>query len=59
VVNIAARVRELARNGNILMSEDSMSRVPNAFSFEDLGQHSFKNVMKPVRIYRLVGEVRA
>jgi class 3 adenylate cyclase len=56
VVNIAARVRELARDGKILMSADSVARVSDDFLFEDIGEHSLKNVMKPVRIYRLVGE---
>jgi organic hydroperoxide reductase OsmC/OhrA len=53
-LNIAARVRELARDGSILMSQDSMARVADDFVFEDLGQHALKNVTKPIRIHRLV-----
>ena len=56
VVNIAARVRELARDGSILLSADSAIRIADEFVIEDIGEHSFKNVMKPVRIYRLIGE---
>jgi class 3 adenylate cyclase len=56
VVNIAARVRELARDGSMLMSQDSMARVANDFAFQDFGQHSLKNVTKPIRIYQLCGE---
>ena len=56
VVNIAARVRELARDGNILMSADAASRVSNEFALEDIGEHSLKNVRKPLQIYRLIGE---
>jgi class 3 adenylate cyclase len=56
VVNIAARVRELARDGSILMSADSVARVPDDFVLEDLGQHSLKNVTDRIRICRLVGE---
>jgi class 3 adenylate cyclase len=56
VVNIAARVRELARNGNILMTANSVSRVSSEFEFTDMGEHSLKNVGSPVHIYRLVGE---
>ena len=56
VVNIAARVRELARDGNILMSADSAARVSDDFVLEDIGEHSLKNVMRPVRIYRLINE---
>ena len=56
VVNIAARVRELARDGSILMSADLGARVPDDFVLEDLGQHSLKNVTGRIRIFRLVGE---
>jgi len=56
VVNVAARVRELARDGSILISAESVARVPNTFEFKDLGEHTLKNVMHPVRIYRLLGE---
>ena len=56
VVNIAARVRELARDGSILMSADAVARVPNDFVFEDMGEHALKNVKNPIRIYQLIGE---
>jgi class 3 adenylate cyclase len=56
VVNIAARVRELARDGSILMSADSVARVPDDFVLEELGEHSLKNVTSRIRICRLVGE---
>jgi class 3 adenylate cyclase len=49
-------VRELARDGAILISQDSMTRIANDFSFEDFGEHSLKNVTKPIRIYRLCSE---
>jgi class 3 adenylate cyclase len=49
-------VRELARDGSILMSADSGARVPDDFVLEDLGQHSLKNVTGRIRIFRLVGE---
>jgi hypothetical protein len=32
-----------------------MARVANDFSFEDMGDHSLKNVPKPIRIYRSRG----
>ena len=56
VVNIAARVRELARDGSILMSADAAARVQNDFELEDVGEHTLKNVKNRVRIYRLLGE---
>ena len=56
VVNIAARIRELARNGSILISADTAVRVSDDFLQDDMGEHSLKNVMNPVHIYRLLGE---
>ena len=56
VVNVAARVRELARDGNIMMSANSVARISDDFLLEDIGEHSLKNVMKPIRIYRLCAE---
>jgi class 3 adenylate cyclase len=56
VVNIAARVREVARDGGILMSGDSAMRVSNEFVLADMGEYVLKNLMKPVHIYRLLGE---
>lgn len=56
VVNIAARVRELARDGSILISADSVARVTNRFEFKDLGEHTLKNIKNGVRVYRLLGE---
>src|SRR5262245_18862320 len=56
VVNIAARTRELAHNGEILITADSALRVFSDFFFEDMGEHALKNVAKPVRIHRLLGE---
>lgn len=58
VVNVAARVRELARNGNILISADAAARVPNEFVLEDFGKHALKNIKNPVHIYRLLGQAR-
>jgi class 3 adenylate cyclase len=56
MVNIAARVRELARDGGILMSADAAVHLANDFALEDMGEHALKNVKSPVRIYRLLGE---
>jgi predicted ATPase/class 3 adenylate cyclase len=57
VVNIAARVRELARDGEILITADSVARVPNDFVFKDIGERSLKNVAKAIRIFRLIDEL--
>ena len=58
VVNIAARLRELARDGSILMSAGAIAKVSNDFVVEDMGIHSLKNISSGVRIYRLVDERR-
>ena len=58
MVNVAARVRELARNGYILISADAAARVPNDFVLEDFGEHALKNVKNRIRIYKLLGERR-
>jgi len=55
-VNVAARLREFARNGSILMSEASLSQIADEFVVEDMGRHQLKNISNMVRIYRLVDE---
>ena len=59
VVNIAARVRELARDGSILMTADSALRLENEFVLEDQGEHALKNVQNRIHIYRLIGQLQA
>src|SRR5262245_39447788 len=54
-VNVAARVRELARGGIILMSSVAAERIAGEFQLEDWGAQVLKNVSNPVRLYRLVG----
>ena len=56
VVNVAARVRELARDGSILMSGASVARLASDFEVEDMGEHTLKNVKNRIRIYRLLAE---
>jgi adenylate cyclase len=58
-VNIAARLQTLAEPGSIYVSEIVRDRVARrvGFDFEDLGAHNLKNIAKPVRIFRLGGEV--
>jgi adenylate cyclase len=58
-VNIAARVEALARPGSVYMSETVHDRVADEvdFAFEDLGPQSLKNIARPIRVYRLAGEM--
>jgi adenylate cyclase len=53
-VNIAARLEGLAEPGGICISESAYQQVENKLplKYEDLGEHQFKNIAKPVRVYR-------
>jgi adenylate cyclase len=58
-VNIAARVQALARAGSVYVSEILHDRVVDEddFVFEDLGPQDLKNISRPIRIYRMAGEM--
>jgi len=58
-VNIAARLEALAEPGSVYVSEIVRDRVAGRtdFEFEDLGPHNLKNIARPVRVFRLGGEV--
>ena len=53
-VNVAARLESLAEPGNIYISAHVHDHVVGKLelSFEDLGEHTLKNIAKPVRVYR-------
>jgi TolB-like protein/class 3 adenylate cyclase len=55
-VNVAARLQSAAPAGGIVASESIRLAVRGKVtaSFEDLGDHSFKNISEPVRAHRLV-----
>ncbi|MBV8132278.1 MAG: adenylate/guanylate cyclase domain-containing protein, partial [Alphaproteobacteria bacterium] len=54
-VNVAARLEGLAEPGGICVSarvqEDAAGRLD--LTFEDLGGHNLKNIVRPVRVYRV------
>jgi adenylate cyclase len=54
-VNIAARIEGLAEGGGICISGTAYDQVKNKLNldYEDLGEHSVKNIVEPVRVYRL------
>jgi TolB-like protein/class 3 adenylate cyclase/Tfp pilus assembly protein PilF len=58
-VNIAARVGALAKPGSVYVSEIVYSQVAEKLDldFEDLGPQDLKNIARPVRVYRIVGEM--
>jgi len=54
-VNIAARIEGLAEAGGISISGTVYDQVENKLSLGDeyMGEKSVKNIMKPVRVYRI------
>ena len=55
-VVVATRIESLADPGGVLVSESGFGQVQNKvdLGFEDLGPHSFKNLERPVRVYRVL-----
>jgi adenylate cyclase len=54
-VNVAARLEALAEPGGVFISNTVHDHVRDRlpFVFEDLGEHSVKNIARPVRVYRV------
>lgn len=59
-VNIAARLEGIAEPGSILVSGTTYDHVRNKVDadFDDLGAQSLKNILQPVRVYRVAGTPR-
>jgi adenylate cyclase len=53
-VNIAARLQGLAREGEILITEDTLVRLPDEIVVRALDPVPVKGVDKPIKIYRVV-----
>jgi adenylate cyclase len=53
-VNVAARLEGLAEPGGIYVSGSVYEQVTGKLmlAFDDLSEHTLKNIMKPVRVYR-------
>ncbi len=58
-VNIAARVEALAKPGSVYVSEIVHQQVADKvdFDFEDLGPQSLKNIERPIRVFRMAGDM--
>jgi adenylate cyclase len=58
-VNIAARVEALAKPGSVYVSEMVHDRLAGDtdFDFDDLGAHDLKNIARPIRVFRMAGEM--
>jgi class 3 adenylate cyclase/predicted ATPase len=54
--NLAARLQELARSGEVTISEQTWRLAQDAFSFRDLGNRELKGIAKPTRIFAVIGE---
>jgi adenylate cyclase len=54
-INVAARLEALAAPGGVLVSQAVHDQVRDRLdlAFEDLGEREFKNIARPVRVYRL------
>ena len=55
-LNVAARLEGTAEPGGICISEDAFRQVRGKIEveFQDLGEHSLKNIAHPLRVYRLL-----
>ena len=55
-VNIAARLEGLAEAGGICISGSAHEQIENklALGYEYLGEHTVKNIAKPVKVYRVL-----
>ena len=58
-VNIAARLERIAAPGGICLSEDAYRQVRDKLKeeFVDLGDHSLKNIARPVRVHAIKADV--
>jgi len=54
-VNIAARIEGLAEAGGICISRNAYEQIENKLplEYEYLGEHSVKNISKPIEVYRV------
>jgi adenylate cyclase len=54
-VNIAARLEAMAESGGIVVSEDTYRQVRDKLdaTFEDAGEQRLKNIVRPMRVYRV------
>ena len=55
-VNVAARLEGLAEPGGICVSRVVRDQVRDklAFAFEDMGEQQVKNIVRPIRVHRVV-----
>jgi class 3 adenylate cyclase/HAMP domain-containing protein len=52
--NLAARISGLTKGGEVKVGPETAERIKGQYVLEDTGEHTLKNVSRPVRVYRLV-----
>jgi class 3 adenylate cyclase/HAMP domain-containing protein len=52
--NLAARISGLTKGGEVKVGPETAERIKSQYVLEDTGEHSLKNVSRPVRVFRLV-----
>jgi adenylate cyclase len=59
-VNIAARIQTLAEPGGVCISRTAYDHVKSKLNlgYEYLGEHNLKNISEPVRVYRVLTDVK-
>ena len=55
-VNVAARIGSFAKNGEILVSQGTESRIKDTFPLEFFGTQKFKNVKNEISLYKVIGD---
>jgi class 3 adenylate cyclase len=60
-VNIASRIEAMANPGGICISRSVYNEIKKklVLDYEDLGEHSVKNISEPIRVYRVPLERKA
>jgi len=52
--NLAARIAGLTKGGEVMVGSETAERIMDHYVLQDAGEHSLKNVSKPVRVFHLV-----
>jgi len=52
-VNLASRITETARPDSVLAEGDAVEAAGDAFSYSRAGEHRFKGLKKPVKLFRV------
>lgn len=60
-VNLAARIQQVAEPSSVFTSQSIFEQVRrnSPYTFEDLGLHRLKNISEAIRLYKVLGNIRA